>query len=78
VLVVAVPQERVYAVAYLDPGGLAEVVLPAGRFRLVYSSGTDWLGEGLLFGPQSHLKPVGSEFEAAGGSTLVRAELPVD
>ena len=78
VLVVAAPQERVYAVAYLEPNALAEVSLPAGRFRLVYSSGVEWFGESLMFGPRRELKSFGDEFDAGGGSTLVRAELPLE
>ncbi len=78
VLVIRMPQNDVYAQAYLEPNDLAELAMPEGRFRLVYTKGFEWLGTKLMFGPASEVKQYGNEFDVAKGSPVVRVELPMD
>ncbi len=78
VLVIRMPQNDVYAQAYLEPNDLAELAIPEGRFRLVYTKGFEWLGTKLMFGPASEVKQYGNEFYVAKGSAVVRVELPMD
>lgn len=78
VLVIKMPQNDVYAQAYLEPNDLAELAMPEGRFRLVYTKGFEWLGTKLMFGPASEVKQYGNEFDVAKGSPVVRVELPMD
>lgn len=50
-----VERDRVVLAAYVRGGEFFQVLVPPGRFELVFASGEDWQGEAKLFGVNTHI-----------------------
>ncbi len=50
-----VERDKVVLAAYVRGGEFFQVLVPPGRFELVFASGEDWQGETRLFGVHTHL-----------------------
>lgn len=50
-----VERDKVVLAAYVRGGELFQVLVPPGRFELVFASGEEWQGETRLFGVHTHL-----------------------
>ncbi len=50
-----VNSDKVVFAAYVRGGEFFQVLVPPGRFELVFASGEDWQGEAKLFGANTHL-----------------------
>ncbi|WP_293195513.1 hypothetical protein [Ottowia sp.] len=75
-MVVKVPDDSVFAQAFLEPNDVVDIALPAGRFRLAYASGVQWFGTRQMFGPGHEAVALGGDFEVKPGSQMLRVELP--
>lgn len=49
-----VERDKVVLAAYVRGGEFFQVLVPPGRFELVFASGEDWQGETQLFGRSTH------------------------
>lgn len=47
--------DKVVLAAYVRGGEFFQVLVPPGRFELVFASGEDWQGEAKLFGVNTHM-----------------------
>ncbi|WP_299418933.1 hypothetical protein [uncultured Shimia sp.] len=50
-----VEKDRVVLAAYVRGGEFFQVLVPPGRFELVFASGENWQGEAKLFGVNTHI-----------------------
>jgi hypothetical protein len=63
---------RAVLAAYIRGGQFFRVLVPPGRYQLLFASGTDWQGEAALFGPDT--KTFVLDPPLSFGATLSRKE----
>ena len=68
VKIIDVRNEDVVLTYFLPSGDTQEIEIPSGKFEIRYTSGSEWYGEKLMFGPEASYAKADRVFDFRPGS----------